>query len=155
MNAKLNKFKEFMFKDAKNLNASDLLGKIANIIEKDNSKNKSDNYQSNKSASENIQQMFLANAMGNKPLEMEDVQRLVENSSKTFTNNTINTMNSINSNTNSMRDINTRYNKELNNHKLVSDREELNTNYSTNEDTRNKKYMYALFKVKYVDAIVE
>jgi len=155
MSAKLNKFKEFMFKDAMNLNASDLLGKIANIIEKDNSKNKSDNYQSNKSASENIQQMFLANAMGNKPLEMEDVRRLVENSSKTFTNNTIDTMNSINSNTNSMRDINTRDNKELNNPKLMSEREELNTNYSTNEDTRNKKYMYALFKVKYVDAIVE
>jgi len=142
-NSKLNKFKAFMFNDAKQLNTTDLLGKIVNIIDKEKQNKKilsgedieseqsEVNYgtkektlqSSNKSSNTGnlIQQMFLASGGGSKPIQVEEVQRMVE---MTTNNNTFNNR--------------SRKDNEINEVKR-NDKDELHSNYTTNDDVKTKK----------------
>jgi len=142
-NSKLNKFKAFMFNDAKQLNTTDLLGKIVNIIDKEKQNKKilsgedieseqsEVNYgtkektlqSSNKSSNTGnlIQQMFLASGGGSKPIQVEEVQRMVE---MTTNNNTFNNR--------------SRKDNEVNEVKR-NDKDELHSNYTTNDDVKTKK----------------
>jgi len=132
-----------MFNDAKQLNTTDLLGKIVNIIDKEKQNKKilsgedieseqsEVNYgtkektlqSSNKSSNTGnlIQQMFLASGGGSKPIQVEEVQRMVE---MTTNNNTFNNR--------------SRKDNEINEVKR-NDKDELHSNYTTNDDVKTKK----------------
>jgi len=132
-----------MFNDAKQLNTTDLLGKIVNIIDKEKQNKKilsgedieseqsEVNYgtkektlqSSNKSSNTGnlIQQMFLASGGGSKPIQVEEVQRMVE---MTTNNNTFNNR--------------SRKDNEVNEVKR-NDKDELHSNYTTNDDVKTKK----------------
>ena len=142
-----------MFNDAKKLNPSDLLGKIVNIIDRDKESKKilsgddvgeteingksaqkgkgfgnKDSMEhtlggSDKSTSDLIQQMFVSSAMGQKPIDMKDIQRLVDQNTTTV---------------NSKRDTRENTNK---NNENPGDKDDIHSNFTTNDDVKTKKYM--------------
>ncbi len=146
MESKLNKFKAFMFNDAKKLNTSDLFGKIVGIIDKDKQDKKTSNSRilkeeedilgqqgvpdmkgmsgmlgmmSDLSKSDQIQQMFLENMSQKKVVNVNDVQRIVEQQ-RSNTNNP------------PSREVNEIIESEK--------REDISSNYTTNDDVKTKKY---------------
>jgi hypothetical protein len=137
MESKLNKFKEFMFNDAKKLDTNDLLNKIVGIIEKDKEQN---NYFTKGQVQEKkpdtqklLQNMFLASFAGGPNSNID--QNKIEKMATSLLKSEAQVENKISLNTKS-RNKREEPTEEVVNTKDV--REDTNSIYTTTDDVKKK-----------------